>query len=98
MTARNAFPKQRITPDTELYTITDLSRVWIMADVFEAARWVRDLRRFLPLKSQFVLSGNILDLQAHDVGMGAIAAVLLQNVLASELAAAPRSSRRRTAP
>ena len=34
--ARNAFPKQRITPDTELYTITDLSRVWIMADVFEA--------------------------------------------------------------
>lgn len=33
---RNAFPKQRITPDTELYTITDLSRVWIMADVFEA--------------------------------------------------------------
>jgi len=36
VTARNAFPKQRITPDTELYTITDLSRVWIMADVFEA--------------------------------------------------------------
>jgi len=36
VTTRNAFPKQRITPDTELYTITDLSRVWIMADVFEA--------------------------------------------------------------
>lgn len=32
---RNAFPKQRITPDTELYTVADLSRVWIMADVFE---------------------------------------------------------------
>jgi RND family efflux transporter MFP subunit len=32
---RNAFPKQRITPETELYTIVDLSRVWIMADVFE---------------------------------------------------------------
>lgn len=33
---RNAFPKQRITPETEVYTITDLSRVWVMADVFEA--------------------------------------------------------------
>ncbi len=32
---RNAFPKQRITPETELYTIVDLSRVWILADVFE---------------------------------------------------------------
>jgi RND family efflux transporter MFP subunit len=32
---RNAFPKQRVTPDTDLYTIVDLSRVWIMADVFE---------------------------------------------------------------
>jgi hypothetical protein len=26
-------------------------------------RWLRDLRRFLPLKSQFVLSGNVRDLQ-----------------------------------
>ncbi|MCC6590226.1 MAG: efflux RND transporter periplasmic adaptor subunit [Bryobacterales bacterium] len=33
---RNAFPKQRITPETELYTVADLSRVWIMADVFES--------------------------------------------------------------
>lgn len=33
---RNAFPKQRITPETELYTIVDLSRVWIVADVFES--------------------------------------------------------------
>lgn len=32
---RNAFPKQRITPETELYTVADLSKVWIMADVFE---------------------------------------------------------------
>jgi len=32
---RNAFPKQRITPETELYTVVDLSNVWIMADVFE---------------------------------------------------------------
>ena len=32
---RNAFPKQRITAETELYTVVDLSKVWIMADVFE---------------------------------------------------------------
>ncbi len=63
-----------------------------MVDVFEAARWVRDLRRFLALKSQFVLSGNIRDLQAHDAGTGAIAAVPLQNVLASELAGAGYAS------
>jgi Cu(I)/Ag(I) efflux system membrane fusion protein len=36
ITMRNAFPKQRVTPETELYTIADLSRVWIMADVFES--------------------------------------------------------------
>jgi RND family efflux transporter MFP subunit len=35
VTARNAFAGQRITPETELYAITDLSRVWVMADVFE---------------------------------------------------------------
>ncbi len=35
VTERNAFPKQRITPDTMLYTVADLSRVWVMADVFE---------------------------------------------------------------
>lgn len=36
VTSRNAFPSQRIGPDTELYAITDLSRVWIMAEVFES--------------------------------------------------------------
>jgi RND family efflux transporter MFP subunit len=36
VTARNAFPSQRVTPETELYAITDLSRVWVMADVFES--------------------------------------------------------------
>ncbi|HTP86303.1 MAG TPA: efflux RND transporter periplasmic adaptor subunit [Bryobacteraceae bacterium] len=34
--ARNAYPSQRVTPETELYTLSDLSRVWIMADAFEA--------------------------------------------------------------
>ncbi len=32
---RNAFPNQRTTPDLSLYTLADLSRVWVMAEVFE---------------------------------------------------------------
>ncbi len=32
---RRAFPGQRITPESSLYTIVDLTRVWILADVFE---------------------------------------------------------------
>jgi RND family efflux transporter MFP subunit len=32
---RNAFPKQHVTPETVLYTVADLSTVWVMADVYE---------------------------------------------------------------
>jgi membrane fusion protein, copper/silver efflux system len=32
---RNAFPGQHVTPDTLLYTLADLSTVWVVADVFE---------------------------------------------------------------
>jgi RND family efflux transporter MFP subunit len=32
---RNAFPSQRVTPETVLYTVADLSTVWVIADVFE---------------------------------------------------------------
>jgi RND family efflux transporter MFP subunit len=32
---RNAYPGQRIAPDTELYSIADLSTVWVLADIFE---------------------------------------------------------------
>lgn len=35
VTDRKAFPQLKIMPDTDLYTIVDLSRVWIMADLFE---------------------------------------------------------------
>jgi len=52
------------------------------------ARWLRDLLRFLPLKSQFVLSGSVRDLQAYEVSSGTVAAVPLRLVLARELAAA----------
>ena len=36
VTERKAFPNQRVTPDSDLYTITDLTHVWILADVFES--------------------------------------------------------------
>jgi RND family efflux transporter MFP subunit len=32
---RNAFPKQRIMPETDLYSIVDLSDVWVIADLYE---------------------------------------------------------------
>jgi Cu(I)/Ag(I) efflux system membrane fusion protein len=35
ITDRKAFPQIKVMPDTDLYTIVDLSHVWIMADVFE---------------------------------------------------------------
>ena len=35
VTDRKAFPNVKVMPDTDLYTIVDLSRVWITADVFE---------------------------------------------------------------
>src|SRR5579864_480731 len=34
--ARNAFPGQKASPEAELYAIGDLSRVWVVADVFES--------------------------------------------------------------
>lgn len=33
--ARNAFPGQKVSPETELYAIVDLTRIWVVADVFE---------------------------------------------------------------
>jgi len=32
---RNAYPGQRVTPETELYSIADLSTIWVLADVYE---------------------------------------------------------------
>ena len=50
-------------------------------------RWVRDLTRFLPLKSQFVLTGNVRDLQIRVVG-GMPTATPLTDVLAATLSEA----------
>lgn len=33
--ARNAYPKQRVTPEIELYSIADLSTIWAIADIYE---------------------------------------------------------------
>ncbi len=52
-------------------------------DAFQL-RWVRDLTRFLPLKSQFVLTGNVRDLQIRTVGEVAVAAPL-HDVVSSAL-------------
>ena len=32
---RNAYPKQRVMPETELYTIADISTIWVIADIYE---------------------------------------------------------------
>jgi Cu(I)/Ag(I) efflux system membrane fusion protein len=32
---RNAFPRQRVMPETELYSLADLSSIWIIADIYE---------------------------------------------------------------
>jgi RND family efflux transporter MFP subunit len=36
ITERKAFPNASITGDSEIYTITDLSHVWVTADVYES--------------------------------------------------------------
>jgi RND family efflux transporter MFP subunit len=35
VTDRKAFPQLKVMPETDLYTLVDLSGVWIMADLFE---------------------------------------------------------------
>jgi len=35
VTDRKVFPQTSVTPDTELYTVSDLSTVWADADVYE---------------------------------------------------------------
>lgn len=53
--------------------------------IFESPRWLRDLLRFLPLKSQFVLSGNIRDLQASEVTPGTVTAQSFNQTLSNAL-------------
>ena len=43
-----------------------------MNNEIRRSKWLRDLIRFLPLKSQFVLSGNVRDLQIENKTNGAV--------------------------
>jgi len=52
---------------------------------FEKSRWVRDLKRFLPLKSQFVLTGNVRDYHILEYAEGQVAPAPLIAVLNAEL-------------
>lgn len=52
---------------------------------FLKPRWLRDLLRFAPLKSQFVLSGNVRDLQACEVSPGTVTAQSLTSTLCDGL-------------
>lgn len=48
-------------------------------------RWLQDFRRFVPLKSQFFLSGNIKDFQLLENDFGSYSWHRLENVIDSEL-------------
>lgn len=51
----------------------------------QAPRWQRDFQRFLPLKSQFVLSGNVRDLQVVQVQPSVVTAQSLNQCVAAGL-------------
>ncbi len=55
------------------------------ASDFQRARWMRDLERFLPLKSQFILSGNVRDLNILSQADGQLTPLLLSDALTAEL-------------
>lgn len=56
-----------------------------MIDGTRKPRWLRDLSRFLPLKSQFVLSGNVADLQVFEIEAGTAAPASLEATICQEL-------------
>src|SRR4029077_314921 len=62
--------------------------ILVQAGSVEKDRWLRDFLRFLPLRRQFVLSGNNLDLQMHGAAPGQVTSVLLSRALPDALKAA----------
>src|SRR5687767_4670568 len=54
-------------------------------DALAKPRWIRDFHRFLPLKSQFVFSGNVRDRYPRPVPGGAAQLLPLVPYLAAEL-------------
>ena len=63
VTGKNVVAGQRIEPGMELLTVTDLSRVWIIAQVFEAeaaaARPGRLATVTLPYDAKVTLRGRV---------------------------------------
>jgi RND family efflux transporter MFP subunit len=63
VTGKNVVAGQRIEPGMDLLTVTDLSRVWVIAQVFEAEARVaqpgRTARVTLPYEQDVALSGRI---------------------------------------
>jgi RND family efflux transporter MFP subunit len=63
VTAKGIFEGQRVEPGTELFTVTDLSRVWIEADVYEyeaaSVRLGQEAVLSLPYQSGVRLSGRV---------------------------------------
>jgi len=59
--------------------------VRVKEEFAQRPRWLRDLNRFLPLRSQFVLSGNVRDLQIHEPAPGEVTAVPLATILVDQL-------------
>ena len=55
------------------------------ASTYQKPRWIRDLLRFLPLKSQFVLSGNVRDKYARSGPAGELLIQPLVVYLSAEL-------------
>jgi Cu(I)/Ag(I) efflux system membrane fusion protein/cobalt-zinc-cadmium efflux system membrane fusion protein len=67
VTERNAFPNQKVTPDSDLYTIVDLSRVWVLADVFQddigAVNIGGTARVTMPSSDQVALTARVTYIQ-----------------------------------
>ena len=59
-----------------------------MTAQLEKPRWIRDLLRFLPLKSQFVLSGNVRDQFPLALAPGAVQVLPLVPYVCAELSLA----------
>jgi RND family efflux transporter MFP subunit len=63
VTAKNIVAGQRIEPGMDLLTVTDLSQVWVIAQIYEAetsaARVGRAARVTLPYNPQVALTGRV---------------------------------------
>lgn len=69
----------------ELPSAEGRTRLLCMNALSEKPRWIRDLLRFLPLKSQFMLSGNVRDQFPIAIAPGAVQVLPLVPYLCAEL-------------